>query len=80
MMKPDVDFFKHVLAKIGFQPENVIMIGDSYKNDMSIPISMGMKTVWVLSRPEEELANIVDVLNGKKEAPTMTVSSLNEID
>ncbi|MEP7352248.1 MAG: HAD family hydrolase, partial [Acidobacteriota bacterium] len=48
VMKPDPEFFRQALRALGVLPENVVMIGDTYKNDILPAIELGMRTIWVL--------------------------------
>lgn len=45
--KPDKDFYVRVLYRLGLGPEAVVFVGDSLVDDITVPHSIGMKTVWV---------------------------------
>lgn len=47
LRKPDPAIFDLALAQIGFDPENVIFVGDSYERDMIPSKRVGMKTIWL---------------------------------
>ena len=53
LSKPDKEFF-HVALQRWKSARGVVMIGDTYKNDIRPAIELGMKTIWVLHRPEKE--------------------------
>lgn len=76
LMKPDPAFFRSALERLGAHPADVVMVGDTYSNDILPAIELGMRTVWVLHRPEKERAALVEVLNGRAPKPTLTLSSI----
>lgn len=45
--KPDPRFYRQLSDKAALQPEELIMIGDSYENDIIPPKSLGYKTIWL---------------------------------
>ena len=55
------------------------MVGDTYKNDIRPAIDLGMRTVWVLHRPEKEKADLIRVLNGDAPRPDLTLTSIAEL-
>jgi len=79
LLKPDVEFFRHALREADVRPSDAIMVGDTYKNDILPAIELGMKTVWVLHRPDKERTALVQVLNGDAPAPSVTLSSIGEL-
>jgi FMN phosphatase YigB (HAD superfamily) len=54
--KPDPGIFSYALRKLGLDPSGVIVVGDSYSNDIRPAKAAGCNTVWVdgksWSRPE----------------------------
>ena len=45
--KPDVKFFEHVWSKIGqYEPDEVIIVGDSLTSDMKGGDNAGIKCCW----------------------------------
>jgi FMN phosphatase YigB (HAD superfamily) len=56
-----------------------VVIGDTYANDILPALTIGMKTVWVLHRPDKEKANITRVLNGLDPRPNLTLNSISEL-
>jgi FMN phosphatase YigB (HAD superfamily) len=56
------------------------MVGDTYKNDIRPAIELGMRTVWILHRPEKEKADMIEVLNGASPPPDLTLASIAELE
>jgi FMN phosphatase YigB (HAD superfamily) len=79
LSKPDKAFFHAALQKLNVPASQVVMIGDTYKNDILPAIELGMKTIWVLHRPEKETAALVDVLNGVAPRPDLTLHSIRDL-
>lgn len=77
--KPDKEFFRQALERLNAEPRDVVMIGDTYKNDILPAIELGMRTVWVLHRPDKERAALVEVLNGATPRPTHTLNSIADL-
>ena len=78
-MKPDKEFFLRALRTLDTPPENVVMIGDTYRNDIRPAIELGMRTIWVLHRPDKERDALVDVLNGTAPPPHRTIRSIADL-
>ena len=79
LSKPDKAFFQAALRELGANPKDVVMIGDTYKNDIRPAIELGMRTIWVLHRPEKEREALVDVLNNAAPRPDVTLHSIAEL-
>lgn len=79
LSKPDPAFFHAALSSLNVPANEVVMIGDTYKNDIQPAIELGMKTIWVLHRPDKERASLVEVLNGSAPHPTLTLSAISEL-
>jgi HAD superfamily hydrolase (TIGR01509 family) len=79
LLKPDVEFFLHALRVADVRPADAVMVGDTYKNDILPAIELGMRTAWILHRPQKERAALVQVLNGDAPAPDITLSSIGEL-
>ncbi len=45
--KPHPHFYEEVLARIGFEPDQAIMVGDDFTNDIAPAQAVGMHTYWV---------------------------------
>ena len=54
LRKPDPEIYRAAIASVNESPKNTIMIGDTYANDIAPAAAIGMKTVWVLHRPQKE--------------------------
>jgi FMN phosphatase YigB (HAD superfamily) len=79
LLKPDLEFFLHALSVADVRPADAIMVGDTYKNDILPAIQLGMRTVWILHRPDKERAALVQVLNGDAPPPDIALSSIGEL-
>lgn len=77
--KPHYDNFHKVLAELGIEPNEAVMIGDTYTHDILPAIELGMKTVWVLARPEREADWIIKILNEESPSPTATVMQITDV-
>jgi FMN phosphatase YigB (HAD superfamily) len=80
LLKPDPAFFQLALRAVEARAEDAVMVGDTYKNDIRPAIELGMRTVWVLHRPEKEKADLVDVMNGDAPPPDLTLASIGELE
>jgi FMN phosphatase YigB (HAD superfamily) len=56
------------------------MVGDSYEQDIEPARNVGMRTLWVLRRPEKERGVLVKLLRGEQTPPDLLVEDLNQID
>lgn len=45
--KPDPQIFKIAIDKMGYKPEDVTVIGDSYEKDIQPALTLGCKAVWL---------------------------------
>ena len=79
LSKPDKKFFEAALRELGAEPKDVVMIGDTYRNDIRPAIDLGMRTIWVLHRPEKEREALVEVLNNAAPRPDVTLHSIAEL-
>ena len=80
LMKPDPAFFQLVLRAVEARAEDAVMVGDTYRNDIRPAIELGMRTVWVLHRPEKEKADLIAVMNGEAPPPDLTLASIGELE
>jgi HAD superfamily hydrolase (TIGR01509 family) len=80
LLKPDPAFFQLALRGLEIRAEEAVMVGDTYKNDIRPAIELGMRTVWVLHRPEKEKADLVAVVNGEAPPPDLTLASIGELE
>jgi len=44
--KSDPAFYRGAVAKLGFRPEEAVMIGDNYENDVVAAKKAGLKAIW----------------------------------
>ncbi|MHB8133283.1 MAG: HAD-IA family hydrolase [Anaerolineaceae bacterium] len=44
--KPDLSFYKNLCAELQKSPEEIIMIGDDYHNDILPALMIGIHTIW----------------------------------
>lgn len=51
-VKPDKKIFKKMLRKARVNPEQALMIGDNYENDVKTPRSLGMKAILYENYPQ----------------------------
>ena len=45
--KPDPEIYKMAINKFGFEPEEIVIIGDSYKNDINPANILGCPSIWL---------------------------------
>jgi len=45
--KPDPAIFQLAIDKMGLRPEDIIVIGDSYKKDILPAVSLGCQAIWL---------------------------------
>lgn len=51
--KPDERFFQFILKSLNIAPDECVMVGDDYANDISGAKRVGMHTVWYGGSPAE---------------------------
>ena len=76
LAKPDLALYQTALQQVGVAPTQAIMIGDTFQMDIAPPRQLGMKTVWILHRPQKELADIIKTLNGVWSPPDLTLANI----
>jgi putative hydrolase of the HAD superfamily len=54
--KPDPAIFRHALSRMKVKPEEAVMVGDSWKQDIEGAVRCGIDAVWV--NPSEEFAPV----------------------
>ena len=74
--KPAAELFLRALERLGALPQESWMVGDTYKNDLYPAMGLGLKTVWVLCRPEKEYASMAGVLRGELPRPDIILDCL----
>lgn len=77
--KPSVELFRLAVEETGRKPSECWMVGDSYELDMVPARAAGMRTLWVLHRPERESALLARLLRGELPPPDWTVDTLDSI-
>lgn len=77
--KPSPELFRRALERAGAVPDEAVMIGDSYAEDVEPAARLGLATVWILHRPQREAADLVRVLNGEAPAPGRVLSSIADL-
>lgn len=77
--KPSPDNFLRMISQLGIGPREAVMIGDTYAHDVLPALQVGMEAVWVLARPERERADLVEIFNGTKPAPTAAVARIADV-
>lgn len=77
--KPDLSIYQTALAQVGLSPAQTLMIGDTYQMDIAPPRQLGIKTVWVLHRPQQELSDTIQTLNGVSPPPDWTVAHIGQL-
>jgi putative hydrolase of the HAD superfamily len=68
--KPDKKIFELALNKLGVEPKNTTIIGDSYKNDIVTAKELGCSTIWINVAGWDEPAEIYcadNIINSIKE-------------
>ena len=77
--KPSEVIFRRALAAAKASPDEAIMIGDSYREDIEPAANLGLNTIWILHRPAKEALNVVRIMNGCAPCPTWTLSSIADL-
>jgi FMN phosphatase YigB (HAD superfamily) len=78
--KPDPRVFVEALRRAAVPAGGAVMIGDSYDEDIAPAATLGMGTVWVLTRPDDQAEATARVKAGSAPPPTLTVDSLDALD
>lgn len=77
--KPSPEMFRRALDGLGVNPGDAWMVGDTYENDLAPAMELGIRTVWVLCRPEKEYPAMTGVLTGKLKKPDIIINSIEEL-
>jgi FMN phosphatase YigB (HAD superfamily) len=77
--KPASEFYRNALHAAGEPPAACWMVGDSHELDMEPAQCEGMRTLWVLRRPEREPEALVKMLREELPRPDWVVRGLDEI-
>ena len=74
-LKPDKRFFEAVLSRLERPAHEVVLIGDSYKNDMLPAILEGIKTHWFIRDPAKAAETLVHIAENRLPKPTVIEKS-----
>jgi FMN phosphatase YigB (HAD superfamily) len=77
--KPSLELYRKAVQATGRPASECWMVGDTYELDMEPARKAGMKTLWILCRPERERALLVQALRGERPAPHWVVEELGEV-
>ncbi|MEO5340048.1 MAG: HAD family hydrolase [Magnetococcus sp. MYC-9] len=77
--KPDLAIYQTALARTGVTADQAIMVGDTYQMDIAPPRQLGIKTVWILHRPQQELEDAVQTLNGISPPPDLALAHIGQL-
>lgn len=67
-MKPQSAYFQHILSALGLQPDEMVMVGDSYYADITGAKLCGLWTVW-LTQSATQAPDADAVISGLRGAP-----------
>jgi len=79
MRKPSPAMLEKALRSLGVSADRAWMIGDTYSHDLLPAIKMGMRTVWVLNRPENEHYAMEGILKGRLARPDYIVDNIADL-
>ena len=77
--KPSPALYREALRRAGEPPEHCWMVGDTFELDMAPAARCGMKTLWVLVRPEKEREALARLVRREEAGPDWAVSSVSEV-
>lgn len=77
--KPSSALFEKALCELSVNPADTWMVGDTYENDLLPAIKIGMRTIWVLSRPEKEYRAMEGVLKGRLPRPDIIIDTIADL-
>lgn len=55
--KPNSAIYQRVLEKLNLPPDNVLFVGDSYRNDYQAPLTLGMKAIHLVREKDSSSGN-----------------------
>ncbi|MBD3308849.1 HAD-IA family hydrolase [candidate division KSB3 bacterium] len=56
IIKPETAIYLEACNRLGVTPKEVVFVGDSYKMDVKIPLSLGMKAIHISKSSRENLS------------------------
>ncbi|MFZ5597559.1 MAG: HAD family hydrolase [Bacillota bacterium] len=77
--KPSTALLEKAVETLGVKPWETWMVGDTYLNDLAPAMKMGLRTVWVLNRPDKEFGSMEGVLKGRLPRPDIIVDSVADL-
>ncbi|MFZ5649210.1 MAG: HAD family hydrolase [Bacillota bacterium] len=77
--KPSKSILIKAMESLGVTPRSTWMVGDTYSNDLAPAMELGMRTVWVLSRPEKECGAMEGVLKGRLPRPDIIIDTVADL-
>jgi HAD superfamily hydrolase (TIGR01509 family) len=80
LAKPAPELFLRLLDRAGTEAHEVVMVGDSYYEDIEPAAKLGIATIWVLHRPGRERAALAHVLSQAQHPPALAVESITDVD
>jgi len=80
LRKPDTAIYQAALSSLSLSPEETVMVGDTYANDMAPAMAIGMKTIWILRRQEKEHPDLVKVFNRQLPFPSRIFPSVESLE
>ena len=58
--KPDPEIYRMAINKFGFEPEEIVIIGDSYKNDINPANILGCPSIWLKGKGWDDKDEAID--------------------
>ncbi|WP_188592975.1 HAD family hydrolase [Paenibacillus silvae] len=58
--KPEPEFYKNIINRLNVRPDQLLMIGDRYENDIEPAAELGIKTAWVRFKPQRKIVEGID--------------------
>jgi len=77
--KPSAALFERAVSALEVMPGNTWMVGDTYENDLAPAMKLGMRTIWVLSRPEKEYRAMEGVLKKRLPRPDIIIDTVADL-
>ncbi|NTW05138.1 MAG: HAD hydrolase-like protein [Peptococcaceae bacterium] len=77
--KPSGLLFEKAVNALGVRPQDCWMVGDTYAKDLAPALAIGIRTIWVLNRPDKEYPEMEKVLKGKLPRPDIIVNTISDL-
>jgi len=71
--KPSPEIYHHVLSRASLPPDQVLIVGDSWTNDVIAPIQQGLRAIWLNKK------NIQTPDAPKESQPLAVITDLEEL-